>query len=91
MPKKSSTKISLSEPAERPYSVALSKAEVCILARHHVSQTKRISKEFGQQALQLNAKSIFGSPRELRALKDLCVEQLKAHQDRARGLISIIK
>lgn len=91
MAKKTSNKISMVEPADRPFSVALSEAEICILARHHVAQTKRISKEFGQQALQLSAKSIFGSPRELKALKDVCMEQLKAHQTRALGLISIIK
>ena len=41
--------------------------------------------------MELQAKSILGSPRQMKQLIDIAKEQLKAHSDRATGLLSILK
>ncbi len=85
------TKFSQSEPAERPYTVALSGAEVIALANWHVSIARGIPKRLGKAQMELQAKSILGSPRQMKELLAVAREQLNAHSDRTKELMAIIK
>ena len=84
-------KFSTQEPAERPFTVALSASEVAALSNWHLSICRKIPKRLGQAQMELQAKSILGSPRQMKQLIDIAKEQLKAHSDRATGLLSILK
>lgn len=83
-------KISTQEPAERPYSVQLSAAEIVGLVRFHTSQVKRITRVMGQESMKLT-RGVFPVSRQLNALHDEAKRQSDAHIARARALLSIIQ
>jgi hypothetical protein len=84
-------KISSREPAERPYTIALSAAEVVALVKYHVAHCKRIPKDLGKAQLEAGRGSFF-VPKHLNAkLVSAAKEQLEAHTTRAQGLASILK
>lgn len=76
--------VSTSEPADRPYMVALSKAEIITLVNHHVKMIKGITKRAG------SAMAV-ASPKELKTLQSVVQQEVNAHGTRGRGLLSIIK
>ena len=85
-------KIGCAEPAERPYTVALSGAEVVALVKYHVGQSKRITRVFGQEAMKDRAeRGLFGNASKLNALAKLSRTLLNAHMDRAKGLAAILE
>ncbi len=86
-----SRKISSLEPAERPYTVALSDAEVFALIKHHVAMTKRVTKIVGNKLLVLSAKSPLPQRRDSNALIEEGRKMVEAHLARAKGLQSFIK
>ena len=85
------TKFSQQEPAERPFTVALSGSEVMALANWHVSIARAIPKRLGKAQMELQAKSILGSPRQMKQLLDIAKEQLRAHTARTTELLAILK
>jgi hypothetical protein len=86
-----SRKISTSEPADRPYNIALSEAEIIALADWHLKVAKSIPKKLGQTALNLSANTLFRPGRDSKALFSHARQQIDAHCLRARGLSSILK
>ena len=85
------TKFSQQEPAARPYTVALSGSEVVALANWHVSIARAIPKRLGKAQMELQAKSILGSPRQMQGLLAAAREQLDAHSKRTHDLMAIVK
>lgn len=84
--------ISAWEPAsERPYSVALSVAEIHALINHHIAQTKRCTKFVGNKLLKLQASSPLPSKRESNAYIEEGRKIVEAHINRAKGLQSILQ
>lgn len=87
-----STKISAWEPAaERPFTLALSHAEVAALVNHHIAQTRRCTKFVGNKLLDLRASSVLPNAREAKAYIDEGRKIVEAHVQRAKGLQSILK
>jgi hypothetical protein len=88
-----SKKISGWEPAaERPYTVALSAAEVHALVNHHVAMTKRCTKFVGNKLLKLQAgSSVLPKKREVDAYIEEGRKIVEAHIKRAQGLQSFLK
>jgi hypothetical protein len=78
-------------PEDRPYTVALSANEVYALVKWNCAQMRRITKLFGQEALQLQAKSCFPQGTRLNQMKDVCKAKVEEHFKRAQGLASILK
>jgi hypothetical protein len=80
------------EPAEeRPYTVALSLAEVHALINHHISQTKRCTKFVGNKLLKLSASSPLPTSQESKAYIEEGRKIVEAHISRAKGLQSFLK
>lgn len=79
MPKKT---ISLSEPAERPVSIALSLAELHALVLHHKRQIKRVSNVTGKIVIQ--------ERRHLKSVLKAAEEQVQAHAARGKGLVTLL-
>ena len=77
------------EPAERPFTVALSEAEIAALANWHLTVAKRIPQKLGKTALKFSADNLFRA-RDSKALFNHAREQIDAHCKRAQGLNSII-
>ena len=84
-------KFSQQEPAERPYTVPLSVAEIAALANWHVGVCRAIPKRLGKAQMELQSKSILGSPRQMKQLLDTAKEQLRAHSARTEELMAILK
>lgn len=84
-------KITTIEPAERPYTINLSKAEVVALVKYHCAQARRIPKALGQATMELRAHSLFGTKKQSDALIKAAQKQLEAHSLRAKGLASILQ
>jgi hypothetical protein len=85
------SKISTVEPAERPYTVALSAAEVRVLANHHVKICKKIPAKVGETAMNQAFKNPLMASHKSKALFNAARELMKAHSDRAIGLNSLLK
>ena len=83
-------KISTIEPAERPFTIALSESEIAALANWHLNIARGIPKKLGQATLKFSAENIFRTARDQKALIDHARDQVKAHCNRAKGLSSII-
>lgn len=81
-------KLDKREPAARPVTLDLSVAEIIALANYHMREAKAISTRFGSDAMKLSAK-LMSQARKISALHAECAAQVEAHQQRARGIISI--
>ncbi len=81
----------MSDKPQKTLTLEITEREACVLVKYHASQVKLIAKKFGEAALKVSAKSVFGSPREIAALKKVCDEETKKHSLRAQGLISLLK
>ena len=80
------------EPApDRPFTVALSGAEVVALVNHHILQTKRCTKFVGKKLLTMSATSIMPARKESNAYIDEGRKILEAHIARAQALQSFLK
>ena len=80
------------EPAaDRPYTVALSTAEVQALVNHHAKMAKRCTKFVGNKLLKISPTSASLSPRETKAYIEEGRKIVEAHIARAQGLQSILK
>lgn len=87
-----SKKISGWEPAaDRPYTVALSTAEVHALVNHHASMAKRCTKFVGNKLLKISPVSALMSPSETKAYIAEGRKIVEAHCARAKGLQSFLK
>ena len=82
-------KISCHEPAERPFTVALSHAEVVALAKYHVSQARGIPKRLGSASMELLTMSPLNG-RGVKRLHDVAKQQLEAHAQRTEQLMKIL-
>jgi len=76
---------------DRPYTVALSAHEVHAVMKWNVAQIRRVTKLFGQEALELSAKSLSPQGTRLNHMREACMAKVKQHYDRARGLASILE
>ena len=85
-----SVKYSTKEPAERPYKVDLSAAEVLALVNYHARHAKRIPKEMGKAILKEKT-SLLPRAQAIKIIIDIAEEQSTAHLDRGKGLLSIIQ
>jgi len=83
-------KISKQEPAERPFTLSLSAAEVIVLANYHVKESKAVVKQYGQ-AVSAVMMSRPLSKREQAALNQEAGTLMAAHSLRAKGLLSLVK
>jgi hypothetical protein len=84
----SATKIKFSthEPADRPYQIALSAAEILALAQYHRRRIVSTQSRVG--------KSLYSStrrPTEIRAIHKIGKDLIDAHCRRINGLVSILK
>lgn len=82
--------VSALEPAERPFTLNVSAAEIIALVRHHQNQSKRVPKILGKLLMD---KSSSGFPRgsDMAVARKEAEKILNAHLTRARGLLSILK
>jgi hypothetical protein len=76
---------SAAEPAERPFNVALSLAEIVALANWHTAQIKRIKPRVGKIIMEEGIRG----PKAMLVIKE-AQAQVAAHATRARGLLSIL-
>ncbi|MDR3427825.1 hypothetical protein [Silvimonas sp.] len=80
------------EPAaDRPYTMALSAAEVHALINHHINQTKRLTKIVGNKLLKLRSSTILPSRRQANAYIEEGQKIVSAHIARAQTLQAILK
>lgn len=85
-------KISTMEPADRPLTVTLSKAEVLALANYHVGECKRITRLVGKKLTTMAPGQFFPpSAAYSKGLIKVAREQIKAHANRSKGLQSLLK
>jgi len=80
------------EPAKRPYTVALSSAEIIALVKFHGSCAKNLSNATGKFLTQ-GGGGMFKLPSstEARIAIKVAKESIEAHGNRARGLLSFIQ
>ena len=83
-------KYSTNEPAERPYQVALSAAEVIALVNYHAGHAKKIPKDLGK-ALLNKSNPFLTRPRDTKFLINECEAQGNAHLNRGKGLLSFLQ
>jgi hypothetical protein len=88
---KKSFKALMSEPAERPFMVALSDAEMLALIHHHIKEMRHITKSVGNKLMDLRANNPFAGARTSRILIDAGKDLMNAHAQRAKGLQSILE
>ena len=81
----------MSATPEKTLTLEITEREACVLVKWHASQVKLIAKKFGEAVLKVSAQSVFGSPREIAALKKVCDEEIQKHSLRAKGIISLLK
>ena len=83
----------MSDPnqTERPFTIAISQAELVALVKWNTAQAKRVVKVFGQEALKASATSIFPQGTKLATIKTVCLGELEKHTTRAKGLASLLK
>lgn len=86
----SALKASCQEPAERPFSLEISRAELVALVKFHCAQAKAVARRFGKAALELRAQTLFGG-RALKELSDMAREQQQYHMARAKGLAALLE
>ena len=84
-------KYSTNEPAERPYQVALSAAEVVALVNYHAGHAKKIPKDLGKALLNKSITAFVTTSRDRKILIDDCEAQVNAHLNRGKGLLSFLK
>lgn len=80
--------ISQKEPAERPYSIHLSAAEIAALVKYHVTESKRTVKALGKAIESRFNGNI--NQKELNALTLSTRENRAAHIERAHDLAAIL-
>lgn len=83
-------KISKQEPAERAFFIALSRAEVIVLANYHIKESKAVVRRYGQ-AFSAAIMHRPLSTREQASLSQVAERQMSAHTQRAKGLLSLVK
>lgn len=62
--------------------------KIIALADYHMREAKAISKRFGSEAMKLSA-NLMPQTRKLTVLHVECVKQVEAHQQRAKGILSV--
>ena len=77
--------ISTEEPAERPFNVALSHAEIIALSNWHCAQMRALKPRVGKILMKPGI-----SKRDSASIIKLAQRQLTAHGARARCLLSIL-
>ena len=85
------TKVSLQEPADREFTVALSHAEMIALVKWHTSQVRATTKRFGSAALDMQRFNVIPSGANLKSLHDVAKSQIVNHTSRARELRAVLK
>ncbi|MCX6896283.1 MAG: hypothetical protein NTZ16_12460 [Verrucomicrobia bacterium] len=83
----------MSDPitTERPFTIAISQAELIALVKWNAAQAKRVVKIFGQESLKVSATSIFPQGTKLATMKAVCLGELDKYTTRAKGLASLLK